>query len=217
MIRVDTNTVKISSHTRRLAALLIAAALLVVAAIAPTHAFAQSDSEQETAVAAEGVIFDDLAGPYRVRISQVPARAIVGTLRIIVEPTDATTGLPVENALIRIFGTPPETGDRQFSPGLNAPSDRKLYFGQLQLEEAGVWTLDVEIDADQGRAIAIGQTTIHERARSGSGTLIGTILFTLISLAFVGVGVWLWYTSRKARQRRNAIRKTGGRPRRNSG
>lgn len=214
LLQVDTNAVKSLTHIKPLASLGLALALLVVfAGISATPARAQSIPEANQ----ELVIYDEVSGPYRVKITQFPARALVGTLRVIVEPTDAETGLPVENALVRIFGTPPAEGERQFSPGLNSPTDRTLYFGQLELEEAGVWTLDVEIDADQGRAIAIAQATIYERARSGDNTLIGTIIFIAISVGFVGVGFWLWFTSKRARQQRDAIRKGGGTPRRSSG
>lgn len=193
-----------------------AAALVGVLAtvlLAPTPVFAQSEPPPNT----ELVIYDDVTGPYRVKVTQSPARAIVGTLQLIVEPTDAATGQPVENALVRIFGNPPEKGERQFTPGLNSPIDRTLYFGLLELEHAGVWTIDVEIDADQGRALAIAQATIHERARSGSATVIGTILFILISGAFVGAGTWLWYTSKRARRQREEMRRTGRTPRQSSG
>ena len=100
---------------------------------------------------------------------------------------------------------------------MNSPTDRTLYFAQLELEEGGNWTIDVEIDSDQGRALAVMQTEIHERTRSGSSTLIGTIIFILISAGFVGVGTWLWYSSKRAREKRNSIRAAGGSPRRTSG
>lgn len=198
---------------RSLIWLSLLAVLLIAAVLVPTRAHAQGDPEAN----GELVIYDEVTGPYRVKISQFPARAIVGTLRVIIEPTDAETGLPIENALIRIFGQPPAEGERQFSPGLNSPTNRTLYFGQMELEEAGVWTVDVEIDGDKGRAIAIAQATIHERARSGNNTLVGTILFILISVAFVGGGTWLWFTSKHAQKRRDAIRQSGGKPRRSSG
>ncbi len=201
------NLVKLS-----LAAVIAAMLMLAAASVVPVpSAEAQPETIQEL------VIYDDVTGPYDVKIIQFPARAIVGTLRIIVEPKDAETGQPVENALVRIFGTPPEEGERQFSPGLNSPTDRTRYFGQLELDDAGLWTLDIEIDGDHGRAIAITQATIHERARSGEATLIGTIVFILISAAFVGAGVWLWYSSKRARRRREEIRRSGGTPRRSSG
>lgn len=203
----------INLNARALIALGLFVVLMLPIGIATDRVSAQEEPESN----GELVIYDEVTGPYRVKISQFPARAIVGTLRVIVEPTDAVTGLPVENALVRIFGAPPAEGERQFSPGLNSPTDRTLYFGQMELEEPGVWTIDVEIDADQGRAIAIAQATIHERARSGDNTLVGTILFVLISSAFVGVGGWLWFTSKRAQRRRDAIRKDGGRPRRSSG
>lgn len=217
LLRVDTIPVEQLTHRRFFVA--TATGLLLALAVF-AYGFANSgqiSAQADPADTAGLVIYDDTAGPYSVKITQSPERAIVGTVRLIVEPVDRETGLPVESALVRIFGTPEEEGERQFSPGLNAPSDPSVYFGQLELEEPGVWTIDVEIDADQGRAIAITQATIHERARSGSSTLIGTILFVLVSGAFVGAGLWLWYSSKKARQRRDAIRQAGGRPRRSSG
>lgn len=217
LVQVDTKTVKSPSHIilsgKSLLGTVLLAVLLMSAAIGSENARAQEEPPEDVAL----VIYDEVTGPYRVKIRQSPPRAIVGTLRVIVEPTYAETGEPVENALIRIFGTPPEAGERQFSPGLNSPTDRTRYFGQMELEEPGVWTIDVEIDADGDRAIAIAQATIHERARSGDNTLVGTILFILISGAFVGAGTWLWLTSKKARRRRDAIRESGGRPRRSSG
>ncbi len=218
---VDTNAVNsptyITAHKFGPAKALMAFALFAILAVGAVYVPATAFAQEEPAANAELVIYDEITGPYRVKISQFPARAIVGTLRVIIEPTDAETGLPVENALVRVFGMPPAEGERQFSPGLNSPTNRRLYFGQMELEEPGVWTLDVEIDADKGRAIAIAQATIHERARSGDNTLVGTILFVLISVAFVGVGLWLWFSSKRAQRRRDAIRKDGGSPRRSSG
>ncbi len=197
---------------------MLAAGFIAASAfLALTTGNASAQTTEEPPPGAELVIFDDVSGPYHLRVSQSPARSIVGTVRIVVIPTDAATGEPVENALVRIFGTPPEHGERQFSPGLNSPTDRTRYFGQMQLEEAGAWTIDVEIDADQGRAIAVSQATIHDRARSGTSTLVGTLMFILISGAFVGSGFWLWYSSKRARRRRDEIRRSGGTPRRSSG
>ena len=75
-----------------------------------------------------------------------------------------------------------------------------------------MWTIDVEVESDLGVSLAITQIEIHDRARGGDNTFIGTVLFILVIVAFVGAGVWLWYTSKKARERRNAIRRSGGRP-----
>lgn len=200
-------------HIRTVVAALAVAAVSMAAVLGTQLAAAQA----EPPPGADVVISDQVAGPYRVRVSQSPARVIIGTVRLVVQPFDAETGDPVDDAMVRIFGTPPGEGERQYSPGLNSPTDRTLYFGQLELEEAGNWTIDVEIDAPQGRAIAITQTEVHERARSGSNTLIGTILFALISAAFAGGGTWVWYTSKKARERRATMRKSGQSPRRSAG
>ena len=192
----------------------VTAALLM--ASGSGRAYAQ-ETVQQPPPGAELVIFNDTAGPYNVKISQSPARAVVGTIRIVVEATDAETGLPVQDALIRVFGTPPEAGERQYSPALNSPTDRTLYFGQLVLEDAGVWTLDVEIDSPIGRAVAITQTTINGRARTSNGALVGTLLFALVTSGFVGGGVWLWLSSKAARKRRDLMSQSGGTPRKSSG
>ena len=203
---------------RRIRSAIIAGLVLAFATVASTIADSRPVVAQEDPADTAGlVIFDDTAGPYTVKVTQSPARAIVGSVRLIIEPADRETGEPVGSAIVRIFGTPEERGERQFSPGLNAPSNPSVYFGQLELDDPGTWTIDVEIEADQGRGIAISQTTIHERARSGSSTLIGTILFVLVSTAFVGAGLWLWYSSKKAQRRRDEIRRAGGQPRRSSG
>jgi hypothetical protein len=211
--------VNIRKHIRTIAAatLPVAAAIIaIVIAIGGETANARG-TRQEPPPGAELVIFDDSAGPYNVKISQSPARAVVGTIRIVIEPVDAETGLSVENAIVRVSGTPPGDGERQFSPALNSPTDRRLYFGQIVLEVAGLWTFDVEIDAPQGRAVAIAQTTIYGRARSSNGPLVGTILFILVSGGFTGGGLWLWVTSKAARKRRDLISKGGGNPRKTSG
>lgn len=196
----------------------LAAAIIVMVLIAGGGARANAqEAGQEPPPGAELVIFNGSAGPYDVRISQSPARAVLGSVRIVVEPVDAETGLPVENALVRVFGTSPEGGERQYSPGLNSPSNRSLYFGQVVLEDEGVWTIDVEIDSPLGRSIAIAQTTIHGRARSSNGALVGTALFALVTGGFAGGGVWLWYSSKTARKRRDLINRDGGSPRNSPG
>jgi hypothetical protein len=211
---VDTNTVKLPLHIRLLAVAAVLFAIILVSG--PVASVAQAQSEPP--VGAELVIFDGTAGPYTVLVAQSPSRPVVGSVRIVVAPVDTATGEPVQNALVRIFATPPGEGERQYTPGLNSPTNRSLYFGQLELDSAGAWTIDVEIDAPQGRALAITQMTIHERARSGRDTqIVGTAVFLLVSLAFVGGGTWLWWSSKQARSRRAAIRQSGGKPRQNVG
>ena len=204
-------------HLRPLATAIFALAFFALVTLSVDGRAQAQETGQQPPPGAELVIFDNSAGPYNVTISQSPARAVLGTIRIVVEPVDAETGLPVENAIVRVFGTPPDGGERQYSPALNSPTDRRLYFGQIVLEDAGVWTIDVEIDSPIGRSIAIAQTTIYGRARSSNGALVGTALFVLVSGGFAGGGVWLWYTSKTARRRRDLINKAGGGPRKSSG
>lgn len=209
---VDTNTVKLPLHIRFAA---VAAALFLAVLVTGTNT---AVAQEEPPVGAELVIFEGQAGPYTVQIAQSPARPTVGTVRFVVVPVDTATGLPVENALVRIFGTPPVDAERQYTPGLNSPTNRTLYFGQLALDHPGDWTIDVEIDAPQGRALAVTQMTVNERVRSSRDSqIVGTAVFVLVSLGFAGGGTWLWWSSRKAQSRRAAIRQAGGKPRQDAG
>jgi hypothetical protein len=186
------------------------AAALILALTAVPIASAQAIPEDDPNFV---TLFDGTAGPYTVRIIQSPPEAVVGSLRVIVEPVETATGKPVTSAIVRVFGNPSEEGERQYSPGLNAPIDPSLYVAQLELDNSGIWTIEVEIDAGPGIAKAFAQTSVRDRARSGSSTQVGTALFILISVAFVGAGFWLWLSSKKARARKAAMIAAGRQPR----
>ena len=209
---MDTNTVNINTHSsHRIRSLFAALALAFVIALvsAPAVPVAAQDEDE---VSHGTVLFDDTAGEYGLRIRQLPESPIVGTLQVIVEPVNASTGEPVTDALVRVFATPSEEGERQYSPALNFPSDRSIYFAQLELEHPGTWTIDVEIDGPLGREIAITETSIRSRSRSGDNIILGTALFTLVTVAFAGGGLWVWYSSKKARARRDAAHRMGHGP-----
>ena len=183
----------------------------VTAALALYLALTQLVSAQVVSES-ERTLFEGPSGPYTVKVTQSPPDAIVGSVRIIVEPVETATGEPVTDAIVRVFGNPSEEGERQYSPALNNPRDPSFYIAQLELEDAGEWIIEVEVDAEPGRTVVFGPTTIRERARSGSSTLVGTILFILISVGFVGSGLWLWFSSKKARARKAAMIAAGRRP-----
>ena len=163
------------------------------------------------------LIFDGQSGPYNVEIYQSPEDPIVGSLRVVVEPADAETGQPVTDAVVRVFANPREEGERQYSPGLNSPATPNDYMAQLEIEHQGVWDLEFEITGDLGTTTTFVQTFVRARARSGSNTTVGTVLFVLLSAAFAGGGGWLWYSSKKARARKESLRARGLQPPQKSG
>ena len=115
---------------------------------------------------------------------------------------NAATGADIDDALVRVFGTPSEKGERQYSPGLNSPFDPVYYLLQLDLEHAGVWAIDVEVDSELGSGTTVMSIEIENRGRTGESLAWGSALFALVTLAFASGIVWLWYSSKKALKRR---------------
>jgi hypothetical protein len=130
-----------------------------------------------------------------------PVAPIRGTTRFAVRVRDAETGEDIDGATIRVFGTPAEKGKKQYTPALNSPFDPVYYLAQLDLEDAGLWAIDIEVDSELGSGITVMSIQVAERGRTS--TAGGNVLFVLISLSFVaGIG-WVWYSSKKALKRRD--------------
>jgi hypothetical protein len=210
--QVDTNTVNTATHSINRPRYFFAALLLALLAAAFLAPAAPAMAQEEEGALDSVVLFDGTAGAYHIKVTQLPAAPVVGIVRVVVEPTNAATGAAVEHALVRVFATPNEEGERQYSPALNSPTDRSLYFAQFDLDKPGVWAVDVEVDSDLGREIAITQMEIRPRSRSGDNTLIGTAIFALIGVGFIGSGLWLWHSSKKARARRDEMQRSGHGP-----
>ena len=140
-----------------------------------------------------------VAGPHTVQVQVSPANPIVGISRFAVRVRDSRTGVDVEGAFIRLFGTPAEQGEKQYSPALNSPVDRVFYLAQLELEHAGVWAIDVDVDSELGTGVTVMSLQVGSRARSDAGGW-GAVLFLVVTLAFVGGIAWIWYSSKKARK-----------------
>jgi len=148
------------------------------------------------------ILGEDTAGPYNIQVQVSPPLPIVGISRFAVRVTDIATGQNVDDAMVRIFGSPAIQGKRQYSPALNSPFDQTFYLAQLDLEEEGVWAVDVEVESELGEGATVLQLQVQPRARNGTGSGWGTALFTLVTLTFLAGFGWLWYSSKKARARR---------------
>ena len=146
------------------------------------------------------VVADEGVGKYRVIVHQSPERVIIGTLTYAVQVHNRETGANVPDAIVKVYATPSEDGERQVAPALNSPADREYYVGRLEIEGAGVWAIDVVIEHEElGDGSVVLATEVFERARGGSNLLLGTILWVFVSFAFLGVAFYLVRKSKRSK------------------
>ena len=183
--------------TLRLRFLVVLLAVPISVLFFPVSANAQ-DAEE---IAGYEILGEDLAGRYTVQVQVSPRSPIVGTTRFAVRIRDSDSGDDIDDAIVRIFGTPSEKGEKQYSPALNSPFDPIFYLAQLDFEHAGLWAIDIETETELGAAVTVMSLQVVPRARSGTGNRWGTALFLLVSLALAGGVTWLWISSKRTRER----------------
>ena len=153
------------------------------------------------------VVADEKVGNYRVIVHQSPERVIVGTLTYAIEVRVGETDANLPDAIVRVYATPSEHGARQVAPALNSPADREYYVGRLEIEEPGVWAIDVVVEHPEvGDATLTLASEVFERARGGGNLVLGTILWVFVSIAFVGVTIYLVRKSRRSKSELERIR-----------
>lgn len=153
------------------------------------------------------IVADENVGNYRIIVHQSPARVIIGTLTYAVQVYDRETGANVPDAIVKVYASPSEHGTRQVAPALNSPADREYYVGRLEMEEKGVWAIDVVVEHPElGNDELVLATEVFERARGGSNLVLGTILWVLVSIAFVGVAFYLVRKSKRSKLELERIR-----------
>ena len=157
------------------------------------------------------VVADEGVGNYRVIVHQSPERVIIGTLTYAIQVYDRETGANVPDAIVKVYASPSEHGERQVAPALNSPADREYYVGRLEIEDKGVWAIDVVIEHDElGDETLVLATEVFERARGGSNLFLGTILWVLVSMAFVGVAFYLVRKSKRSKVELERMRNGSG-------
>jgi len=193
---LNTNNIFINRQT----ALISLGAFLAVL-IAMISTASPLRAQDNDAIVGYRILGEEIAGPHRIQLQVSPVAPIRGTTRFAVRVRDAETGEDIDGATIRVFGTPAEKGKKQYTPALNSPFDPVYYLAQLDLEDAGLWAIDIEVDSELGSGITVMSIQVAERGRTS--TAGGNVLFVLISLSFVaGIG-WVWYSSKKALKRRD--------------
>lgn len=146
------------------------------------------------------IVADENVGNYRVIVHQSPERVIVGTLTYAVQIHNRETDANVPDAIVKVYATPSEHGERQVAPALNSPVDREYYVGRLEIEEKGVWAIDVVVEHPElGDATLTLATEVFDRARGGSNLFLGTVLWVFVSIGFAGVVFYLVRKSKRAK------------------
>ena len=194
--------------------LLAARLVLSIATVAAlVGIFASQTASAQTLTLTSGPfveIADEVVGPYRLIVQQSPERVILGTLALSVQVHTADGDVSVPDAIVRVYGTPSEHGARQVAPALNSPEDREFYVGRLEVEDTGVWALDVVVEhPEHGSATLTLATEVFDRSRGGSNLLFGTILWVGVSFVFAGV---IWFLIRKSRKVREELGEAGSKP-----
>lgn len=183
---------------------------VILVALASSALFATQTASAQPLTLTSGpyvIVADENVGNYRVIVHQSPERVIIGTLTYAVQVYDRETGTNVPDAIIKVYATPSEHGERQVAPALNSPADREYYVGRLEMEEKGVWAIDVVIEhTELGEATLTLATEVFERARGGSNLVLGTILWVFVSIAFVVVAFYLVRKSKRAKIELERIR-----------
>ncbi|MCZ6538296.1 MAG: hypothetical protein O6922_00525 [Chloroflexi bacterium] len=193
------------SHRRpALLALLVAlvlAALTTTAVAVAQDGTPDGDQDDGNQIIGYRILGEVAAGPHLIQVQVSPPTPKEGILRFAVRVKDLETGEDIDGAIVGIFGTPSEQGDKQYSPALNSPFDPIFYLAQLEFEDAGIWAVDIEIESELGFGTTVLSLQVIPRTRGAAGSGWGTALYLIVSLALVGGGSWLWYTSKKARHR----------------
>jgi hypothetical protein len=204
IIRLKLNFATFRTH-RQPALISFLLAFIVALLVTPVVANAQGgDSTEEEQIVGYVILGEEIAGPHIVQVQVSPGAPLEGIVRFAVRVMDLETGEDVDNAIVRVFGTPSEQGEKQYSPALNSPFDPIFYLSQLEFEGAGIWAIDVEVDSELGSGTTVLSLRVNSRTRGAIGSGWGTVLYLIVTLAFVAGGTWLWYSSKKARQRRGA-------------
>ena len=159
------------------------------------------------------IVADENVGNYRIIVHQSPERVIIGTLTYAVQVHSRETDANVPDAIIKVYATPSEHGAKQVAPALNSPADREYYVGRLEIEEKGVWAIDVVVEHPEfgGETLTLA-TEVFERSRGGDNLVLGTILWVFVSIAFVVIAIYLIRKSKRSRIELERIRNQSEQP-----
>jgi hypothetical protein len=150
----------------------------------------------------EGI--EGIAGPYRVSVEVVPAEPVAGKVQFLVRPVELSTGHPLTGARVDVvLGR--DGRDELITPALAAPTNPGTYVGNAEPDQAGEWTIRVEVAASAGEGEFSFPLAVHPRARSGRGLAAPTLVYAGAAVVILCGVAWLVRESRRARQTRSRL------------
>lgn len=176
-------------HLYRIA---LAALLVLLAAAVPAAAGAHGEG---------ALVFEGRAGDFEVTVRVLPDPPAVGSVHFTVTPFDPEHKgliLGTEVTLILIDSQGVEVYQTR---AVNSPIALEFYDANVTIEEAGEWTLRVELlHEDRGSATFSVPLTVIEPALPASGA--AGYVFLGVFLFLLGGAVYLWFRSNQAVRRR---------------
>ncbi len=148
------------------------------------------------------------AGPYELLLGTIPDPPIVGEAIVILQITDADTGLRVPDAEVELTATGPDSqasplGTLAFGPDSYDPT---LYETRVMLDIEGRWTFSISVSADGGSGDALFNYDV-KRASPVAGIITLTTLLAFLIVLGLSMRAFLKQRSgQRSGQRTNGQR-----------
>ncbi len=143
-------------------------------------------------------VLEEIQGPYRIRVWQSPRRAIVGTVRFIIEIRDIENNA-IDDAMVEVFGQP-EEGRKQKSIGLNTPLRPFFYHASIETDDPGAWLFTFNLSGPDGAVAVLLEEDISSRTRSGVFVQPATWLFISLQATLLLSAIYIWRNGRKRKR-----------------
>lgn len=168
--------------------------LVATFVVRPSLAYAQESGALQ---------FQATAGGYEISVEEFSSNLSVGSSQILVTLLDADTGQGIDDARVVVRVKHDLSGEEGWVSALSFPNDPDLYKAQVSLTAPGKWRLWVEVDGRLGR-VEVEILPLQIPALRSYTT--GSFIFIAVSMVLVLGAFYLWRSSRKALEQREAAR-----------
>ena len=155
------------------------------------------------AALAQGVESEEFlgeAGPYEIRVSAVLSNLSIGQVQFYVTILEADTGMPVPDALVVLRSLHEEDGVEGWAAALNTPDTPDLFEARMSLRNSGIWQVSVDVGSSLGRVtVPVVSLEVPSPRHYSAGTLVFAGVFVVLALG----GLYLWWSTRRARRQRS--------------
>jgi Flp pilus assembly protein CpaB len=141
-----------------------------------------------------------VVGPYIVQVDVSPDPPTIRGVLVAVTVVDAASGEPIDDADVRILTVNREDGVLGDTPARSNSVFPGYYRAPIS-PEPGTWSLQVAIASELGEVVVDQPDLVIPQYKA---PLAGTVIYAVVVASIIGVASYLWWTSRRARQRRAA-------------